>query len=97
MKTTKMRVVVQEYPDGPAMYGLQVRVTCKGVKSHVAGTSNREGMFMCQLPVPLHTGLTYDIDVTWPRDLGGNTERKSITLNADRTQFDLPFYLRHNP
>ncbi len=97
MKTTKMRVVVQEYPDGPAMYGLQVRVTCKGVKSHVAGTSNREGVFMCQLPVPLQTGLTYDIDVTWPRDLGGNTERKSITLNADRTQFDLPFYLRHNP
>ncbi|MEZ4516529.1 MAG: hypothetical protein R3C44_06725 [Chloroflexota bacterium] len=36
--------------------------------------------------------MTYDIDVTWPRDFGGDIERKSITLNADRTMFVLPFY-----
>ena len=35
---------------------------------------------------------TYAVDVTWPRDFGGEVERKSITVNADRTHFDLPFY-----
>ena len=92
MKATKLRVVVQEVPDGPGLYGLQVRVSCRGIKSYVAGTTNREGGFTCELPVPEHAGLTYDVDVTWPRDLGGETERKSITLNADRTQFILPFF-----
>jgi hypothetical protein len=60
----------------------------------VAGTTSREGRFTCELPVRVHTGLTYDVDVTWPREEGGETERKSITLHADRTQFILPFY-RH--
>ncbi len=92
MKTTKLRVIVQEVPDGAGYYGLQVRVSCKGIKSHVAGTTTREGRFTCELPVPEHAGLTYDVDVTWPRDLGGETERKSITLNADRTEFTLPFF-----
>jgi hypothetical protein len=92
MKITKLRVKVQEHPDGPGLYGLQVRVTCQGIKSHVAGTTTREGSFVCELPVPEHSGLTYDVDVTWPRDMGGETERKSITLNADRTEFRLPFY-----
>lgn len=92
MKVTKLRVKVQEYPDGPGLYGLQVRVTCKGISSHVAGTTTREGNFVCELPVPEHSGLTYDVDVTWPRDLSGEIERKSITLNADRTEFELPFY-----
>ncbi len=97
MKTTKLRVVVQEYPDGPGLYGLQVRVHCKGIKSHVAGTTNRDGRFTCELPVPLHSGLTYDVDVTWPREMDREVERKSITLNADRTQFVLPFYRQLNP
>jgi hypothetical protein len=92
MKTTKLVVIVQEYPDGPGLYGLQVRVSCKGIKSHVAGTTTREGKFTCELPVPEDTGLTYDVDVSWPRDMGGETERKSITLNADRTRFTLPFF-----
>ncbi len=92
MKTTKLYVMVQEYPDGPGLYGLQVRVSCKGIRSHVAGTTTREGKFSCELPVPEDTGLTYDIDVNWPRELGGETERKSITLNADRTRFTLPFF-----
>ena len=92
MKITKLRVKVQEYPDGPGLYGLQVRVTCQGIKSHVAGTTTREGNFVCELPVPEHSGLTYDVDVTWPRDLNSEIERKSITLNADRTEFQLPFY-----
>jgi hypothetical protein len=92
--TTKLRVVVQEYADGPGQHGLQVRVTCQGVKSYVAGTTNRDGQFLCELPVRVRSGLTYDVDLTWPRDLGGEVERKSITLNADRTEFSLPFYLR---
>ncbi|MCB0035924.1 MAG: hypothetical protein KDE51_17960, partial [Anaerolineales bacterium] len=94
MKTTKLRVLVQEYPDGPGIYGLQVQVTCKGIKSYVAGTTDRNGRFICELPVRLTTGLTYDVDVTWPRAEGGDTEHKAITLNADRTEFRLPFYRR---
>jgi hypothetical protein len=97
MKVTKLRIKVQEHPDGPGLYGLQVRVTCQGIKSHVAGTTTDEGMFVCELPVPEHSGLTYDVDVTWPRDLDGDIERKSITLNADRTEFILPFYRRLKP
>jgi hypothetical protein len=97
MKITKLRVKVQEYPDGPGLYGLQVRVTCQGIKSHVAGTTTREGNFVCELPVPEHSGLTYDVDVTWPRDLNSEIERKSITLNADRTEFQLPFYRSLKP
>lgn len=92
LKTTKLKIVVQNHPDGPGLYGLQVKVTCKGIKSYVAGTTNREGGFTCELPVRLNTGLTYDVDVTWPRAEGGSIERKSITLNSDRTQFTLPFY-----
>ena len=60
-------------------------------------TTDRDGTFLCELPVRLHTGLTYDVDVTWPRDEGGDTERKSITLNADRTEFTLPFYRKLKP
>jgi hypothetical protein len=92
MGTTKLRVLVQEYPDGPGLYGLQVHVTCKGIKSYVAGTTNRDGKFLCELPVRVNSGLTYDIDVTWPREMNNEIERKSITLNADRTEFNLPFY-----
>jgi hypothetical protein len=92
MATTKLRVLVQEYPDGPGLYGLQVRVTCKGIKSYVAGTTNRDGKFLCELPVRVNSGLTYDVDVTWPREMNNEIERKSITLNADRTEFNLPFY-----
>jgi hypothetical protein len=97
MRSTKLRVIVQDYLGGSGMYGLQVKVTGRGTKSQVAGTTNPDGQFLCELPVRAQSGLTYDIDITWPRDLGGHTERKSITLNADRTQFELPFYLRHNP
>lgn len=94
LASTKLRVLVQQYPDGPGLYGLQVRVTCKGVKSYVAGTTDRDGKFVCELPVRIQSGLTYDVDVTWPREEGGETERKSITLHADRTYFVLPFYRR---
>lgn len=94
LKSTKLRVIVQDEPDGQGLYGLQVKVTCRGIKSFVAGTTNREGNFVAELPVRLTEGLTYDVDVTWPRELGGETERKSITLNADRTEFRLPFYRR---
>lgn len=96
LTSTKLRVIVQHYPDGPGLYGLQVRVSCKGVRSYVAGTTNRDGRFNCELPVRAQSGLTYDVDVTWPREEGGETERKSITLHADRTHFDLPFYRNLN-
>jgi len=92
MKSAKLHVLAQEYPDGPGLYGLQVRVTCKGIKSYVAGTTDRDGRFTCELPVRLHAGLTYDVDLTWPREMNNEVERKSITLNADRTAFTLPFY-----
>lgn len=91
-KTTKLRVVVQESPDGAGLYGLQVKVTSQAERRFVAGTTNRDGQFLCELPVKVDAGLTYDVDVTWPRDYGGEIERKSITLNADRTLFVLPFY-----
>lgn len=94
MRSVKLRIVVQEFQDGPGIYGLQVRVSCQGIKAFVAGTTNREGVFLCELPVRVRSGLTYDVDVTWPRDFGSETERKSITLNVDRTQFTLPFYHR---
>ena len=94
MTTTKLRITIQEYTDGPGLYGVQVRVKCSGIRSHVAGTTNRDGKFMCELPVPRNAGLTYDAEVTWPRDIGGDVEKKSITLNADRTEFTLPFYRR---
>jgi hypothetical protein len=67
-------------------------VTCKGIKSYVAGTTDRDGRFTSELPVRLQSGLTYDIDLTWPREMNNEVERKSITLNADRTAFTLPFY-----
>lgn len=92
MKATKLQVVVQERPDGPGLYGLQVRISSRGIRRYVAGTTNKDGEFICELPVQVDAGLTYDVDVTWPRDFGGEVERKSITLNADRTHFTLPFY-----
>jgi hypothetical protein len=92
LSSTKLKVLVQQYPDGPGLYGLQVRVSCKGVKSYVAGTTDRDGKFVSELPVRVESGLTYDVEVTWPRDEGGEVERKSITMNADRTHFTLPFY-----
>ena len=92
MTTTKLRIQVQEHPDGPGLYGLQVRVSSRGIRRYVAGTTNKDGEFVCELPVQADAGLTYDVDVTWPRDFGGEVERKSVTLNADRTHFVLPFY-----
>ena len=96
LATTKLRILVQEYPDGPGLYGLQVHVSCRGIKSYVAGTTNRQGKFLCELPVRVNSGLTYDVDVTWPREMNNEIERKSITLNADRTEFVLPFYRKLN-
>lgn len=94
LRSTKLRVIVQDVQDGPGLYGIQVQVRCQGIKAHVAGTTNRDGIFLCELPVRVHSGLTYDVDVTWPRDLGGEVERKSVTLNVDRTEFKLPFFRR---
>lgn len=94
LKSSKLRVIVQDVQDGPGLYGIQVQVHCKGIKAHVAGTTNRNGTFLCELPVRVRSGLTYDVDITWPRDLGGEVERKSVTLNVDRTEFKLPFFRR---
>ena len=94
LKTTKLRVVVQEYPDGPGLYGLQVHVNAQSLRSSVSGITNRDGRFLCELPVYAHSGLTYDVDIIWPQQFGGHNERKSITLHADRTEFTIPFYQR---
>ncbi|MEM7112870.1 MAG: hypothetical protein AAF614_10590 [Chloroflexota bacterium] len=94
LKSTKLRVLVQEYPDGPGLYGLQVHVNAQGMRTSVSGTTNRDGKFLCELPVYAQSGLTYDIDIVWPREMGGSNERKSITLHADRTLFVVPFYQR---
>lgn len=96
LKTTRLRVVVQSHPDGPGLPGLQVKLRCHGVSKYVAAATNGDGVFRCELPVREHSGLTYDVDVTWPREYGGKTERKSITLNTQRTEFTLPFYYRLN-
>ncbi len=96
-KTAKLRVVVQQYPDGPGIYGLQIRVHCKRVRAQVAGITNRDGIFLCQVPVREKEGLTYQVELTWHRDYGGDIERKSITLNNDRTEFQLPFYRQVQP
>jgi hypothetical protein len=85
-------VIAQQFPGGPGLHGLQVKVSCKGIRSFVAGTTDREGRFLCELPVRAQSGLTYDVELTWPREMGGEAERKSLTLNADRTEFILPFY-----
>lgn len=95
MKTTKLRVLVQQVAEGPGLYGVQVHVVCRRVRAEVAGTTNADGHFLCELPVKETEGLTYQVEVTWPRDLGGDVERKAITLNADRTEFKLPFYRQY--
>ncbi|MCO5183339.1 MAG: hypothetical protein M9928_07500 [Anaerolineae bacterium] len=92
LKMTKLRVVVQRYPDGPGIPGVQVKVQTKGVKKFVAATTNADGVFLCSLPVRARAGMTYYVDVIWPNELGGKRERKTITLNADREQFTLPYY-----
>ncbi len=94
MKSTRLRITVLVHPEGPGIRGLQVKVTCKGIRSYVAGITDQAGRFVCQLPVRANGGLTYDVEVTWPRDDGGEVETKSITLSADRTEFSLPFYQR---
>jgi hypothetical protein len=94
LTNTRLRVIVQEVQDGPGLYGVQVHIECRGVRANVAGTTNRNGVLLCELPVRVHSGLTYDIDVTWPREFGGHVERKSITLHADKSEFVLPFYVR---
>jgi hypothetical protein len=97
LANVRLRISVELHPDGPGIFGCQVRITSKGIRSELAGTSDRQGMFVCELPVRVHSGLTYDVDVTWPRELGGDTERKSVTLSTERTGFALPFYRRLNP
>ena len=45
LRSTKLRVIVQDVQDGPGLYGIQVQVRCQGIKAHVAGTTNRDGVF----------------------------------------------------
>lgn len=90
--TTLLRVNVLDRPDGNGIIGVQVTVTCKGLRSHVAGITDRDGRFACELPVREASGLTYDVMVSWPREMGADQEKKSITLSGDRAEFDLPFF-----
>jgi hypothetical protein len=91
-QTTRLRITVHERPQGPAIHGVQVRVTGRDPRARVAGTTDAAGRFVCELPVKPDSGPTYEVEVTWPRDLGGMVERKAITLNPDRTEFALPFF-----
>ncbi|MFK7800783.1 MAG: hypothetical protein AB8G95_04055 [Anaerolineae bacterium] len=90
--TTLLRVNVLDRPEGNGIVGVQVTVTCKGLRSHVAGITDRDGRFACELPVREASGLTYDVMVSWPREMGADREKKSITLSGDRGDFDLPFF-----
>ena len=90
--TTLLRVNVFDRPDGNGIVGVQVTVTCKGLRSHVAGITDRDGRFACELPVRETSGLTYDVMVSWPREMGGDREKKSITLSGDQGDFNLPFF-----
>lgn len=94
MPTVRLRVVVRATPDGAGMPSVQVKIRAEGVKSYVAGVTNSDGLFIIELPVRARAGLTYHADVTWPAALGGQTERKSLTLNTHRTEFQLTFYHR---
>ena len=63
--TTLLRVNVLDRPEGKGIIGVQVTVTCKGLRSHVAGITDRDGRFACELPVREASGLTYDVMVSW--------------------------------
>ena len=90
--STILRVQVMDRPNGSGIVGVQVTVTCKGIRSHVAGITDRDGAFVCELPVRESSGLTYDVTVSWPREMGSDREKKSITLSPDRGEFELPFF-----
>ncbi|MEM9773624.1 MAG: carboxypeptidase-like regulatory domain-containing protein [Chloroflexota bacterium] len=90
--STMLRVQVLDQPQGAGIVGVQVTVTCKGIRSHVAGITDRDGSFICELPVRESSGLTYDVTVSWPREMGSDREKKSITLSPDRGEFELPFF-----
>lgn len=94
MGTTRLRVLVQQYPDGPGVPAVQVRVRYQKSKSEIAGPTDSSGVFSCVVPVRLNAGLTYNVYVEWPSQLGARREMKAITVNADRTEFVLPFYAR---
>lgn len=89
---TLLKVQVMDRPNGNGIVGVQVTVTCKGIRSHVAGITDGDGSFACELPVRESSGLTYDVTVSWPREMGSDREKKSITLSADRGEFELPFF-----
>jgi hypothetical protein len=92
--TTRLRVLVQQYPDGPAVPAVQVSVRHQKSRQEIVGPTDSDGVFSCVLPVRANTGLTWKVTIEWPAQLGGRRETKSITLNADRTDFALPFYAR---
>lgn len=92
--TVRLRVVVQDKPDGTGLPAVQVKISSPGFKNYVAGTTNPEGVFIVDLPVRDRAGMMYHADVVWPAQFGGTTERKSITLNTHRDAFMLVFYHR---
>jgi hypothetical protein len=94
MQTARLRIVVKEHPNGPGLPAVQVRLGAQGVKGTVAGTTSSNGTFTVEVPVRSRNGLTYSADVTWPQQMGGKTERKLITLNTYRDEFQLIFYHR---
>ncbi|MGB1251434.1 MAG: hypothetical protein ACPG8W_12505 [Candidatus Promineifilaceae bacterium] len=96
-RRTRLLVSVMDYPNGHPLPAVQIGVRVKGSKKEVAGTTNDSGLFRCSVPVKHGAGVTYEVTCHWPHGFGGNRERKRITLNAERTEFELAFYSRLVP
>ena len=96
-RRTRLLVSVMDYPNGHPLPAVQIGVRVKGSKKEVAGTTNNEGLFRCSVPVRHGVGVTYEVTCHWPHEFGGSRERKRITLNAERTEFEMAFYSRLVP
>lgn len=96
-RRTRLLISVMDYPNGHPLPAVQIGVRVKGSKKEVAGTTNGSGMFRCSVPVRHGTGVTYEVTCHWPHEFGGKRERKRITLNSERSEFEMAFYSRLVP
>ena len=94
LQYTRLKVTVQEHPQGRGLPGIQVSATYKGSKREIAGTTNQDGEFWLKLPIPAERTMTYQLLVHWPQQFGGKVEKKAVTVSAERDLYELPFYHR---